>query len=73
MKHQIIHTLTDLESIDPDTMLATREAPDHAFTAEGPQYIAAQGRRVGRGWIPAVVIATGEQVREAQQALKEEE
>ena len=71
MTPQIIRTREQLAALDPDTMLATREAPDHAFTAEGPQYIAAQGRRVGRGWLPAVVIATGEQVRAARQALEE--
>lgn len=73
MNPQIIRTREDLAALDPDTMLVSTVETQSAFTAEEPQEILAQGRKVGIGWIPAVVIATGEQVRAAQRALKEEE
>lgn len=71
MTPQIIRTRGELATLDPDTMLVSTVETQSAFTAEEPQSMAAQGRRVGIGWLPAVVIATGEQVRAARQALEE--
>lgn len=68
---QIIRTREELAALDPGTLLESNGAYNRAFEAKHPQWIAAQGRRVGRGWLPAVVIATGDQVRAARQALKE--
>ena len=72
MNQQIIRTRDELIALDPDTMLVSTVETEYSFAAEEPQKMLARGRRVGIGWIPAVVIATGEQVRAARQALKEE-
>lgn len=69
---KIIRTREEIADLDPDTMLISTVEPAHPFPAEEPQEMMARGRRVGIGWIPSVVIATGNQVRAAQQALKEE-
>ena len=66
---QIIRTRDELAALDPDTMLVSTVETQYAFTAEEPQEILAQGRKVGIGWLPAVVVATGEQARAARQAL----
>ena len=70
MNHQIIHTLTDLESIDPDTILGDSVGPYAADDAVDAIY---EDDDEGRDYLPAVVLATGDQARAARQALKEEE
>ena len=68
MTTRIIHTLTDLESIDPDTILLDSVEPytaDHAVAAIYDEAYEA------RAFLPAVVVATGAQVRTARQALEE--
>lgn len=72
MNPQIIRTREDLAALDPDTLLFST-FDTVAFPAEEAQKRMTRGRWIGIGWIPAVVIATGEQVRAAQRALKEEE
>ena len=67
---QIIRTRDELAALDPDTMLVSTVETQSAFTAEEPQEMAARGRKIGTGWLPAVVIATGDQVRAARQALE---
>lgn len=68
---QIIHTMEDLKALDPDTAFTL-------YTWEGATIWEAsyfQKRFEGTGYIPelpAVVIATGEQVRAAREALEEE-
>ena len=57
MKPHIIHTLTDLKALDPDTLVMSRRG-----------YLA---RAENNMRIPVVVVATGEQVRAAEQALEE--
>lgn len=69
MTPKIIRTREELAALDPDTVLICPVETQSAFTAEEPQELLARGRRVGIGWIPAVVLATGEQVRAARQAL----
>ena len=68
---QIIRTVEDLKALDPDTAFTL-------YTWEGATIWEAsyfQKRFEGTGYIPelpAVVIATGEQVRAAREALEEE-
>lgn len=57
MTPQVIRTLADLEALDPDTVVISRKG----YLAHAEDNIR----------IPAVVIATGEQVRAAQQALED--
>lgn len=68
---RIIRTRDELAALDPDTMLVSTVEIRSAFAAEEPQEMAARGRRIGLGWLPAVVIATGDQVRAARRALTE--
>lgn len=57
MTPHIIRTLADLEALDPDTIVMSRKGyPAHAEDNVR---------------IPADVIATGEQIRAARQALEE--
>ena len=64
---RIIRTRDELEALDPQTILDTpAEAPYRARDA-----VDAIGAGEWEGeWLPAVVIATGEQVRAARQALE---
>ena len=73
MNHQIVRTREELAALDPDTVIISTVEPAYPFPAEDPQKMMARGRRVGIGWIPAVVLATGDESRAARQALKEEE
>lgn len=73
MKPRIIRTREDLEALDPDTVLICPVETQYSFAAEEPQELLARGRKIGTGWLPAVVIATGDQVRAARRALKEKE
>lgn len=68
---RIIRTRDELIALDPDTLLFSTVETGYSFAAEEPQEMLARGRRVGIGWIPAVVIATGDHVRAARQALEE--
>ena len=70
MTPQIIRTLTDLESIDPDTILSDSAGP---YTADDAVDAIYEDDDEGRDYLPAVVLATGDQARAARQALKEEE
>ena len=70
MNHQIIHTLTDLEALDPGTILGDSAGPYTAGEAVGAIY---EDDYEDRDYLPAAVIATGEKVRAALQALREEE
>lgn len=67
---RIIRTRDELAAADPDTLLFST-FDTVAFPAEEAQKRMARGRWIGIGWIPAVVIATGDQVRAARQALEE--
>lgn len=66
---EIIRTVGELEALDPDTVLGVW----HEELEMGCIFLEA------REWIledvipPLAVIATGEQVRQAQQALKEQQ
>lgn len=62
---RIIRTLADLEVLDPDTILVPGGWGD-SWTVEE---ISATSDAVS--FLPAVVIATGDQIRAARQALKE--
>ena len=71
---QIIRTREELAGLDPDTLVQ----PLRNEQGEWPRAISAESlqwsmRRLNCTLLPAVVIATGEQVRAAQRALKEEE
>ena len=68
---RIIRTRDELAAADPDTLLFST-FDTVAFPAEEAQKRMARGRWIGIGWIPAVVIATGDQVRAARQALEKE-
>ena len=68
---RIIRTREELDALDPDTLLFSI-FDTVAFPAEEAQKSMARGRWTGIGWIPAVVIiATGDHVRAARQALEE--
>ena len=56
---QIIRTVAELEALDPDTLLMTVERMDSAFFVLPVE-------------LPAVVIATGDQIRAARKALQGE-
>ena len=68
MTPQIIRTLTDLESIDPDTILSDSAGP---YTADDAVDAIYEADDEDRDYLPAVVIATGDETRAAMQALKE--
>lgn len=57
MTPYIIHTAEELEALDPDTIVMSRKG-----------YLASAQDNIR---IPAVVIATGEQVRAARKALED--
>lgn len=62
MTHQIIRTTQELEALDPDTIIVE----------QGGSMTALAAMRIGPGWfLPAVVLATGEQVRAARKALED--
>lgn len=60
MTHQIIRTPEDLWVLDPDTVI---ETVDRARVS------ASLAHRWSDLYVPAVVLATGEQVRAARKAL----
>lgn len=60
MTHQIIRTPEELEALDPDTVI---ETVDRARVS------ASLAHRLSDLHVPAVVLATGEQVRAARKAL----
>lgn len=65
---QIIRTVGELEALDPDTYLIDRS--NYGLTkSDWVSYYESFDQPI----FPLAVIATGEQVREAQQALKEQE
>lgn len=69
MKPRIIRTLADLEVLDPDTILDDSAGPYAAGATLDAIYA---GEEEGyRAYFPAVVIATGDTVRAARQALEE--
>lgn len=68
---QIIRTTEELEALDPDTLLMNTDLVDPLTLV---WYWLDGGGNPARGSeadLPAVVVATGDQVREAQQALGE--
>lgn len=71
MTPQIIRTRDELAALDPDTVLMLEDRIDpialarYWFDSEGNLVHGAEAD------LPAVVVATGDQVREAQQALRE--
>ena len=76
MNHQIVRTREELAALDPDTLLL----PSYQFTNGWEScnqkcvFRAAAAHRLDLTFHgPAVVIATGDQVRAARQSLKEEE
>lgn len=72
MTPQIIRTVEELEALDPDTLLRGRyEGNDWHQHVYDLQYHDGTWRPDVECAFPAVVIATGEQVRAARQALKE--
>jgi hypothetical protein len=74
MNHQIIRTRKELAALDPDTLVQPPPNEDgewsRAISAESLQWAM-------RTWnctlLPAVAVATGDTVRAARQAIKEEE
>ena len=68
---QIIHTADELAALDPDTVLMTTDF----FDPLTPVWDWLDGKgnpaRGTENGLPAVVIATGEHVRAARQALEE--
>ena len=73
MNHQIIHTADELAALDPDTVLMTTDLFDPLTLVW--DWLDGKGNpaRGTENGLPAVVIATGEKVRAALQALREEE
>lgn len=67
----IIRTIEELEALDPDTMLISKDElwepciPMHAGEWLGDWHVDPDGI------FPLAVIATGEQVRQARQALED--
>ena len=71
---QIIRTREELANLDPDTLVgpAYQFAPGWQAHAQKQTYRAADARRLNLTWSgPLVVIATGDHVRAARQALEE--
>ena len=70
MKPRVIRTREDLAALDPDTVLMTTDL----FDPLTPVWDWLDGKgnpaRGTENGLPAVVIATGEQVRAARQALE---
>lgn len=69
MKPQIIRTRKELAALDPDTLVQ----PPRNEQGEWPRAISAESlqwamRRLNCTLLPAVIIATGEQVRAGRQA-----
>jgi hypothetical protein len=67
MTHQIIRTMEEILELDPDTAITWRKT-----TIRTPE----DAVNVAKIWtphfiLPAVVIATGDQVRAARKALEE--
>ena len=73
MKPRIIRTRDELAVLDPDTVLMTTDLFDPLTQVW--DWLDGKGNpaRGTENGLPAVVVATGDQVRAAQQALKEEE
>lgn len=61
MTHQIIRTAEELEALDPDTVIET---------ADGELMAAPFESQWSDLFVPAVVIAPGEQARAARKALE---
>ena len=69
---KIIRTREELTSLDPDTLLYGRyEGYDSHLNVADLQYLSGNWRPEVERALPAVVIATGDTVRAARQALKE--
>ena len=69
---QIIRTRDELEELDPDTLLRGRyEGDDWHQHVRNLQYRNGTWRQGIEYALPSVVIATGEHVRAARQALTE--
>lgn len=72
MKPRIVRTRDELVALDPDALLYGRyEGYDSHLNVADLQYLNGSWRPEVERALPAVVIATGEQVRAARQALKE--
>ena len=70
---QIIRTRDELAALDPDTVLMSTDLFDPlTFVWDWLDGEGTPARGTENG-LPAVVISTGDQIRAAQQALKEEE
>ena len=71
MTTQIIRTVDELAALDPSTVLMNTDLIDPLTLAW--YWLDGEGNpaRGAEDDLPAVVIATGEQVRAAQQALRE--
>lgn len=65
---QIIRTIKELEKLDPDTVLGVW----HEELEMGCIFLEAREWSLEDTIPPLVIVATGEQVRAAQQALKEQ-
>lgn len=74
MTPQIIRTRDELATLDPDTLLSWTGNGGEGGLARSVEYIrwAYHGEYADDWPIPAVVVATGDQVRAARQALEEE-
>lgn len=72
MTPKTIRTREELAALDPDTLLRGRyEGDDWHQEVRDLQYLNGTWRPWIENVLPCVVIATGEQVRAARQALKE--
>lgn len=71
---RIIRTVEELEALDPDTLLSSTGGGDQGGLARSAGYMRwAYHGEFDDDWpIPAVVVATGEQVRAAREALDKE-
>lgn len=72
---QIIRTVDELEALDPDTLVCSVGHNDHGDLARAARYILfAYGDALppGRWPLPAVVVASGGQVRACWEALEGE-
>lgn len=63
---QIISNMEELEALDPDMLLINRD--EDTLTV---QDLIRCGRVYRARWLPAVVVATADQVRAAQKAMEE--
>lgn len=64
---QIIRTTEELEALDPDSLLIA-----DGVSAHDPRTSMYWNRFAGLNYLPAVVIATGDQVRAAREAMEQE-